>query len=96
MAPATAASYSRSTPEAAAASASDQFLVGRHNRPTGGQRRFDQIPGRIEATDQFDHDIDIGMRDQALGVSGDEPRRQTGTRTGDVAHGDADEVEAHT
>ena len=69
MPPATAASKSRSTPARSAAANSSapyvgqQLLVGGDDRLAGLERVEDQLAGRLDAADDLDDDVDVGVVD---------------------------------
>ena len=79
MAPATAASYSRSTPRflarvrrATPFGRGQQRLVGGDHRLPGLERRPDQLAGRLEPADELDHHVDGRVRHQTGGVGGEQ------------------------
>ena len=80
MAPATAASYRRSTPCAAAQSASSApdaaktRLVGGDDRLARPQGRLDQLMRGVKPADQLDHDVHVRANRQRRAV-GPEQRR---------------------
>ena len=50
----------------------EQLLVGRHDRLAGPQRRDDQPPRRLDPTDHLDHEVDVGVDDDAVCVAGED------------------------
>ena len=72
-----------------------QFLVGGDHGFSGRQRRLDEPPGRIDASDELDHHVHARIADEPLGVPGDQRGRYAGPRSRRVAHGDPDQLEAH-
>ena len=74
----------------------DQLLVRRHHRAPRRQRRFDKVPGRIDAADQLHHHVHVGVGHEALGVTREEIRGYSGAGLGGIGDGHADELETDT
>ena len=71
----------------------EQRLVAGDDVGTGVQRLQDVGAGRLDAAHELDHDV--GAEDEPLGVGREQLARQVDAALRvDVAHGDADEVEA--
>ena len=72
MPPATAASKSRSTPacvgglEQLDADVGEQLLVGGDDRLAAGERGGDQLAGRLDAADDLDDEVDVGVGDDGV------------------------------
>ena len=82
MPPATAASNSRSTPalvgrgEQLGAVVGQQLLVAGDHRLAGLQRGEDQLAGRLDAADDLDDHVDVGIVDDRGGIGGEDAGRQ--------------------
>ena len=67
----------------------EQRLVGRDHRRAVVQRGQDQRPGGFDATDDLDHQVDVGPADQSLGVGGEQvgvdARRAGGSTDGPLS-----------
>ena len=81
MPPATAASNSRSTPgllgrgEQIGADVGQQLLVAGDDRLARLERGEDELAGRLDAADDLDHHVDVGVDDHARGVEREDARR---------------------
>ena len=100
MPPATAASNSRSTPgllgglEQLDADVGEQLLVGGDHRLARREGRGDQLAGRLDATDDLDDEIDVGVGDDGSGVVGEQGGCDLDVAASrQVADGDADDLE---
>ena len=72
-----------------------QLLVGGDDRLAGGQRRGDQLAGRLDAADDLDDEVDVRIGDDVVGVAGEHAGRQVDVAVaGEVAHGDPGDLEA--
>ena len=80
MPPATAASKRRSTPAASAAwnssapALGQELLVAGDDRLAGLERAEDQLAGRLDAADELDDDVDVGIVDDRPRVGGEDAR----------------------
>ena len=101
MPPATAASNSRSTPARSAAAnssapwlASSSLLAG-DDRLAGLEGGVeDQLAGRLDAADELDDHVDVGVVDDAGGVVGEHALGEgDGPLLGQAAHGDRGDLE---
>ena len=99
MPPATAASKRRSTPavgglEQLDADVGEQLLVGGDDRLAAGQRRRDQLAGRLDAADDLDDEVDVGVGDDVVGVAGEHARTELDVAVArQVAHGDPGDLQ---
>ena len=50
----------------------EQLLVGGHDRLAGPQRGHDQPARRLDPTDHLDHEVDVGIDDDAVRVAGED------------------------
>ena len=74
----------------------EQLLVGGDHRLAAGERGGDQLAGRLDAADDLDDDVDVGIGDDVVGVAGEHTGRQLDVALpGEVAHGDARDLERH-
>ena len=74
----------------------EQLLVGRHDRLAAGQRRGDQLAGRLDAADHLDDEVDLGIDDDVVDVAGQHAWRKVDVSLpGEVAHGHSRDLEAH-
>ena len=70
----------------------EQRLVGGDHVGPGVQRHQDVLPGRLEPSDELDHDV--GADDEALGVGGEQMLRDVGGAWRlDIPHRDTDQLE---
>ena len=73
-----------------------QLLVRGDDRLAAGQRGGDQLAGRLDAADDLDDDVDVGIGDDVVGVAGQHAGRQVDvTVARQVADGDAGDLELH-
>ena len=72
----------------------EQLLVAGDDRLAGLERGRDQLAGGLDAADHLDDEIDVGILDDAHRVTGEHPVRQRDAAiAGEVAHGDAGDLE---
>src|SRR5207253_1421690 len=67
----------------------EQRLVGGDDVFAGGEQVEDRVPGPAGAADQFDGDVDLGVREDLPQVGGDQFTRDAATRFRRVADDDA-------
>ncbi len=74
----------------------EQCLVGGYDGRAVLERGQDQLPGRLDAADQLDHDVQVAAGDEATRVSGEQLVGQSAAVVSiEVTHGDADELQRH-
>ena len=73
----------------------EQLLVGRDHRLAAGESCRDQLACGLDAADDLDDEVDVGIRDDAIRVAGEHAGAELDVAlTRQVAHGDAGDVEA--
>ena len=72
----------------------EQRLVGGDDRRAVLERGQDQRPGRLDAADHLDHQVDVAAGDQAVRVGGEQPVGHVDVaRRVEAAYGDADQLD---
>ena len=72
-----------------------QLLVGGHHRLAGAQGGEGQLPGRLDAADDLDHQVDVGVAGHRRGVGGEHAVGQgDATVAGEAAHRHPGHLEA--
>jgi hypothetical protein len=74
----------------------DELLVGGDDRLAAHQRLDDEAAGGLDAADDLDHDVDVGVVDHGGGVVGEAASRQRQSPIlGEVVDRDARDLERH-
>ena len=75
----------------------EQLLVRRDDGLAGGERGRDQLAGRLDAADDLDDEVDVGVVDDVVGVAGQDARTELDVAVArQVAHGDPGDLELDT